>query len=283
MIALPRPARPTSAIARDVVRVNSSMLARVPGPGRHRRDGGDDLGVVDLGHCRDGVDDGDGRLPGAGHHVDVHRVEVGIDVGARHHEGPDRSGREVDRPDPQLGVPRRIGDVDIRAGCLEHDVGQFALGEQPVDAVGRCLEPCLAGTLQSVAPRVDTDHVARLDHLGAHQFVHQVGTDVAGPDDRCGHLGHGTYSAPTAPPEEGPAFLPAERTCPVTRVCASPSLNLRGRGNTQRRPKSRPLNLRGRGNTQPPAKIAPAQPARERQYATGGRNRASPPESSVTI
>src|SRR5580698_8307979 len=32
MMALPRPARPTRSIARAVVTVNSSMLARVPGP-----------------------------------------------------------------------------------------------------------------------------------------------------------------------------------------------------------------------------------------------------------
>ena len=32
MIALPRAAPPTTSIARAVVRVNSSMLARVPGP-----------------------------------------------------------------------------------------------------------------------------------------------------------------------------------------------------------------------------------------------------------
>jgi hypothetical protein len=32
MIALPRPAPPTCSIARAVVVVNSSMLARVPGP-----------------------------------------------------------------------------------------------------------------------------------------------------------------------------------------------------------------------------------------------------------
>ena len=83
MIALPRPARPTSAIARDVVRVNSSMLARVPGPGRDRGDGGDDLGVVDLGHRGDGVDDRDGGLAGARDHVDVDRVEVLLDVRAR--------------------------------------------------------------------------------------------------------------------------------------------------------------------------------------------------------
>ena len=47
MIALPRSAPPTTSTAAAVVSVNSSMLARVPGPADWLEIGGDDLGVRD--------------------------------------------------------------------------------------------------------------------------------------------------------------------------------------------------------------------------------------------
>ena len=73
--------------------------------------------------------------------------------------------------------------------------------------------PALRARSSPSLSRVDPDHVARFDHVGSHQLVHQVGADVAGPDDRCGQLGHDAYSAPTGAAEEGPAFLRAGRAC----------------------------------------------------------------------
>ena len=47
-------------------------------------------------------------------------------------------------------------------------------------------QPECAGPLQALGLRVDADHPARLDEVGAEQLVHQVGADVARPDDRGG-------------------------------------------------------------------------------------------------
>ena len=52
MIALPVRAPPTASMACAVVSVNSSMLARVPGPADLRGDRGDDLGVAHRRHAR---------------------------------------------------------------------------------------------------------------------------------------------------------------------------------------------------------------------------------------
>jgi hypothetical protein len=78
MIALPR--RRRRLLDRGaVVSVNSSMFARVPGPGRLRGDRGDDLGVRHRGDPGDRRDDRDGGLAAAGHHVEL----VGRRRGAR--------------------------------------------------------------------------------------------------------------------------------------------------------------------------------------------------------
>ena len=71
MIALPLVAPPTTSIALEVVSVNSSMFARVPGPATFACDRCDDLSVM---HCRDAADcsyHGNGRLSAASHHIDV--------------------------------------------------------------------------------------------------------------------------------------------------------------------------------------------------------------------
>src|SRR6202044_315774 len=57
--------------------------------------------------------------------------------------------------------------------------------------------------LQPGALRVHADHPARLDEVAAEQLVHEVGADVARPDDRGGGLSHGVIpqlnSAVTVP------------------------------------------------------------------------------------
>ena len=83
MIALPRSAPPIVSTPAAVVRVNSSMLARVPGPADldatvatiSAYDTGGRPG--DRGHHRDG------GLAAAGDHVDVHRAEVLVAVDRR--------------------------------------------------------------------------------------------------------------------------------------------------------------------------------------------------------
>src|SRR5208337_4744614 len=89
MIALPRSAPPSLTIAFEVVSVNSSMLARVPGPADFEPDHA-------LGRALDRVAHRDGRLPAAGDHIDVRLVDVRVAVDDRNGEGADPRRGEVD-------------------------------------------------------------------------------------------------------------------------------------------------------------------------------------------
>jgi hypothetical protein len=82
MIALPLVAPPTS-IARAVVLGELVDVGAGAGAGRARGDRGDDLGVCTFRHRADGRDHRDRRLPAAGHHVDVGRIEVLVHVDRR--------------------------------------------------------------------------------------------------------------------------------------------------------------------------------------------------------
>ena len=172
--------------------MNSSMFARVPGPA-------DRLEIdATISAYGDGDDRGDGLdhrrrgLATAGDHVDVHRVEVEVEVDRRAEVRPDSGRREVDGEDAGLGVARCVRRVRLGRGALEDDVGQLVLGEQPVDALVAGLEAERPGAAQPVGCRVDPDHPAWVEHVAAaHQLEHQVGADVAGPDDGGGALGPG--------------------------------------------------------------------------------------------
>ena len=134
-----------------VVLVNSSMLARVPGPA----DADDtDATISAYGTSttrRHRVDHRDGGLPTAGDHVDVRRIEVLAQVRRRDHPGPDRGRGQVDGPDAGLGVARRGVAVHVGAGRLEHQVGLLVQAEQPVHALVAGLQPELAGPGQTLA------------------------------------------------------------------------------------------------------------------------------------
>ena len=102
MIALPRSAPPIVSTPRAVVLVNSSMLARVPGPGRRRRHARHDLRVLDRHDPRDRVDHRDRGLPAAGDQADVGRAGVLAEVDRGHHRRADRGRGEVHRLDAEL-------------------------------------------------------------------------------------------------------------------------------------------------------------------------------------
>ena len=102
MMALPLAAPPTTSMAFDVVSVNSSMLARVPGPALLLEMLSDDLAVVHLRHARDRRHHRDGGLAAAGDHVDVGRVEVRFAVDHRDAVRTDGRRREVDHADRRL-------------------------------------------------------------------------------------------------------------------------------------------------------------------------------------
>ncbi len=112
-------------------------------------------------------------------------VEVDVEVDRRADVRPDRGRGQVDGDDAGLRVARGVRVMSFGGGRLEHDVGQRILSQQPVDSAGARLQPELARLGQAVGGRVDPDHEAGLEHLAAaQQLEHQVGADVARPDDR---------------------------------------------------------------------------------------------------
>ena len=107
MIALPRSAPPTFSTPLAVVRVNSSIFWRVPGPTELRGDRGHDLRVLDRLHAADRGDHRDRRLPAAAHHVHVERAAPDV-------ASPQVHGRNAVRTD------RGRGQID------DHDAGSIS-------------------------------------------------------------------------------------------------------------------------------------------------------------
>ena len=185
MIALPVLAPPMVSTPRAGGRVNSSMLARVPGPGRRRGDATRRSRrrppSVDP---RDRVHDRDGGLPAAGDHVDVRRVEVLAQVDRRDHRRADArpgSGRSRGcRPRRSAARSRGARSAEVASKTRS---GSSSV-QQPVDALGRGgpgprprarARPALSGSMPIIQ--------RGSSHVRAQQLVQQVGADVARPDD----------------------------------------------------------------------------------------------------
>ena len=187
MIALPRSAPPTTSMARAVVSVNSSMLARVPGPA--------DLDAIDATISpyatgvtrRDRGDDRHGRLPAAGHHVHVRLVQVLVQVDRRHHVRAERGRGQVDHRAAVRAQHLVVAPVRAGRGGVEDqlDVGELGQRDQPVDAVGGGGHAEPAGPGQAVGVRVDAGHRHHPQAAAEPQHLdHQVGADVAGTEHR---------------------------------------------------------------------------------------------------
>ncbi len=138
MIALPRvPPRRPRRRPRDVVWVNSSMLARVPGPAE--RDATEatisayGTGVTRETACTIGIVACPPQviIETFGAAMCSRRFTGGQTIGPRCGRG------EVDGLDARLGVARGVGQVRGRRGGLEDDLRERVLAQQPVDAVGR--------------------------------------------------------------------------------------------------------------------------------------------------
>ena len=136
MIALPRLAPPMVSTPLLVVLVNSSMLARVPGPAEAEATDAtiSAYGAPGRRPRAHGVHDRDGGLPAAGDHVDVRSVEVRAQVGRRDDGRADGRRGEVDGADAGLGVSRGRIPVHVGAGGLEHQVGLLVEAREPIDA-----------------------------------------------------------------------------------------------------------------------------------------------------
>ena len=183
MIALPRWAPPTASMACAVVSVNSSMLARVPGPAE--RDAMDatisayGTGVTRETACTIGI-------------VACPPQVIMLMFGASgctsaltggQTNGPMAAGVRSMARDAGLGIPRGVGQVRLGARWPRRPGRAVVLAQQPVHAAGASRRRRAAGSRQPVGRRVDADHVRTSMALAALQLDEQVGADVAGPDD----------------------------------------------------------------------------------------------------
>lgn len=144
-----------------------------------------------LGNSRDGGHDRNGRLTAAGHHVQVRGVEVLFKVDHRYAVGADGRRGEVDDSDARLRGKqlRAVDAVRAGGGSVEDDaeVGEDRGIDQPVDSGVNSLKPKRARFCESIRFRVDSDERDELDvAVSFGELVHQVGSDVSGPDDGCG-------------------------------------------------------------------------------------------------
>ena len=157
-----------------------------PRAGRLRGDRRDDLGVGHRRHPADGGHHRDRRLAAAGDHVQVGRVQLGVQVDGRDDGRADGGRRQVDRDDPGLGVARRVRGMDLGTRRLvdDPDTEPIRFREEPVRTVGRRLEPPLARVSEAVRVRIDADQRDRLQDRGAAQLDDQIRPDVARADDR---------------------------------------------------------------------------------------------------
>ena len=194
MIALPRAAPPTSRIACDGGLGELVDVGPRAGSGGARGDRGDDLGVRHRRDPGDRGDDRDRRLPAAGHHVDVVLVEVRVEVDRRHHERADGRRGQVDQP---LAVRRE--SFSALATCALALVASktMSISSKPGIAISPSTPSCGGGDAEAlragepVGLGVDADHGAHLEGVGeAHHLDHQVGADVARPDDGDLDLAH---------------------------------------------------------------------------------------------
>ncbi len=170
MMALPRFAPPTFSTAPAVVRVNSSMFCRVPGP--------TDLDATvatisaySTGWTRkaDGGDHRDGGLAAAAHHADIHfaRPDVRLEVHRRDAIRAERGRREID--DHHAVLAELASVLAVRVGTRgvkgDSNVVSGQVLEEAVDTGGRRLQPHAGGALQAIGRDVDADHPERRDPL----------------------------------------------------------------------------------------------------------------------
>src|SRR5690606_7566545 len=136
-------------------------------------------------HAGDGGDHGDGGLASAGDHVDVGRVEVGVEVDDRHHVGTDSGGGEIDDAYTVLLQDVVVTGVSAGAGGVEHDadVLEFGQFDQAVYAFMGGGDVHAPGAGEAIGFRVDADHGGHFEVAAmAQDFDHQIGADVAGAD-----------------------------------------------------------------------------------------------------
>ena len=186
MTALPRAAPPTTSSALAVVSVNSSMFARVPGPADRDAIDDNDLGIVHRGDRSDGGHDRHGRLPTARHHVDVRRRSSASRLTTGTTYGPMAAGvRSIIRT-PVAAACSVVPGAHRRSSHRRQPRCRRSSGiaQQALHAVG-------GGRHAHARARLRPSDVGSMPTIAAisqasgspHHLDHQIGTDVARPDD----------------------------------------------------------------------------------------------------
>src|SRR5450755_706634 len=142
---------------------------------------------------------------------------------------------------------------------------------------------------QPVRGRVDADHVPGLDRAAAsQQLEHQVGADVAGPDDRRSYLvthssASGAKQAVTLPSPANVAVKTSPSATATDAVIEPGSTTCPARSTTPRAPTvlaSQASEVSGEPRTAPPAPV-PATSPRRRSTQPDSRRSISPSRRGV--
>jgi hypothetical protein len=183
MIALPLAAPPTTSTPRDIGARAGTCRA-----GRHR---GYDLRIGYAGDARYRRYHRDRRLAAAGHHIDVLGIKIGLPVHRRNGQRADRGRSQVDDALAVAGQNFVVMLMRIGRSGVEDDADILVMrrSDQPVDAGVDRLQPLRPRLGQPIGLRVDADHRDQLQRLALFdELHHQVGADIARPDDRAFYL-----------------------------------------------------------------------------------------------
>ena len=75
-------------------------------------------------------------------------------------------------------------------GRIEDDIEDLSLLEQSVDALGGRCQALLARPRQTLRISNDAGHKHGAQEMTPFEFVHEIGADIAGAQDRCADLFH---------------------------------------------------------------------------------------------
>ena len=92
-----------------------------------RSQSGHDLRIIHWLHLSHSIDDGNRCLPGAGDHIHIHFVFVGMlfEINRRHTQRTDGSRGQVNHQHTQCIQFTTVFCVNVGAGCVEGDLDEF--------------------------------------------------------------------------------------------------------------------------------------------------------------
>ena len=155
------------------------------GPGGAAGDRRNNFRVVhrrDAGNCRH---HGNGRLTAAGHHVDVAGLYL-VEVNRRDHIWADGRRRQVNHLNTVLLQLSVVVRMRTGGSGVKHyiDTAESLHLQQSVNSFRRGGNAPFRRASESFGTRVDANHRTHFQMTRvAHHLNHQIGTDIAGPDN----------------------------------------------------------------------------------------------------